>query len=90
MTKNTTTRKIRCGEIGKVEIDNIKARTRFINHSNLREWIMIFIGITIVAIGGVFFIGDTENAKLIAFMFVGVFILAGKKSKIGEILKQVV
>ncbi|MFC1728207.1 hypothetical protein ACFLZ7_01935 [Nanoarchaeota archaeon] len=80
------------GMISKVEADNIKAKTRLINHTTTMEWvrmiIAIVLGLTITLIGLILFLKNND-INYIALMTVGVFILTASQPKIEEIMKNI-
>ncbi len=74
-----------------VEANNIKAKTKLINHSNVKEWIRtifsVLFGAIIILIGLVKFLWNDQNYYYIALMMVGVFILALSKPKLEDLTK---
>ena len=86
--KNYTEERI---TISKIEAENIKAKTRFINNVNIREWVSTIIrsllGLLLIITGFFKFLGDSNNSYFIALIIAGAFILSLSKTKIEEVLK---
>ena len=68
------------------ESNNKIAKTRFINHSNIRMWISFSFGLLVSILGLILFLFNTENYYFIALMLVGAFIMSMNKPDLSGML----